>query len=161
MAINLRNHGFVEGRLAADPVHFINADGSKKVFVTLYADRNYRNTNGERDSDRISLETFVAATTPGLGVFNRMHKGDLVELAYTVRSEEYPHPSTGEIVYKQYLRIEVVDLKESLAVVNQRLAQRLSTTQRAPEAAAAPEPTEEVQPAPKTRQHRQKVAQPA
>lgn len=158
---NPANHGSITGNLAADPISFTNEDGSKKVFVTIYTRRNFKNRAGQRDSDRISLETFVSAQTKGLGIFDYLHQGDLVQFAYTMRSEEYPHPATGEIIYKQYLRIESANPLESRAVTTERLARRLREAQQAPEAATAPEPTEEAQPAPKTRQRRQKTAQPA
>lgn len=96
---NLNNSGSVTGRLAADPVSCINADGSKKVMLTIHADRNFRNSEGQRDIDRISLETFVRAETEGLGVFGHMHKGDLVTLGYTVRSGSYADKATGEVIY--------------------------------------------------------------
>lgn len=156
---NLANHGSITGKLAADPIAFTNADGSKKVFVTVYAQRNYRSRDGQRQADRISLETFVAATTDGLGVFDHMHRGDLVQLGFTMRSDEYPHPTTGEIIYKQYLRIESANLLDSVTTVNARLARRLDAAQKAPQVVEEPNP-EPV--ATKARTTRQKApAQPA
>ena len=145
---NVNNSGTVTGRLAADPVSFINADGSKKVMLTVYADRNFKNsTTGQRDSDRVSLETFVRVETDGLGIFGHMHKGDLVSLGYTVRSGSYADKLTGEVIYFQVLRVEDVSLLESLATTNERLAARLSAVQDQP----APVAT-------KTRNTRQKAA---
>lgn len=158
---NPANHGSITGNLAADPISFTNEDGSKKIFVTIYTRRNFKNRAGQRDSDRISLETFVSAQTKGLGIFDYLHQGDLVQFTYTMRSEEYPHPTTGEIIYKQYLRIESANPLESRAVTTERLARRLREAQQAPagdQTASQPEagPT-----AAKTRQRRQKAAQPA
>lgn len=151
---NLANHGSITGHLAADPISFTNDDGSKKVFVTLYAQRNFKNREGQRQADRISLETFVRAETQGLGVFDHMHRGDLVQLGFTMRSEEYPHPTTGEVIYKQYLRIESANLLDSRATSTARLAKRLSTAESPQDAPPAATAT-------KTRRTRQKAAQSA
>lgn len=156
---NPNNHGTIIGNVAADPTFFINEDGSKRVSMTIYSRRNFRNrTTGQRDSDRVSLETWVSASTEGLGIFDHVHTGDLVNAHYTVRSAEYADKLTGEIVYAQQLRIEAIQLLDSKATTTARLARRLSATQEALRDARQPE-SEPV--ATKARNSRQKVAQPA
>lgn len=124
---NLNNQGSVIGRLAADPRVFTNADGSKKVLLTVYADRAYKNaTTGQRDSDRVQLEAWVRAETEGIGVFGHMHTGDLVSLGYSIRSGEYPDKKTGEMIYTQSLAVQDVSLLESLSTTSARLAARLA-----------------------------------
>ena len=114
--MSVKNHGTATGRLAADPRVFINADGSKKVLFTLMVDRHFRNREtGERASDAIPLEAWVAATTEGTGPFQYLGTGDLITVFYTVRSSTYADKATGEIRYGVALTVRELDFLESRA----------------------------------------------
>ena len=150
------NHGNVTGRLAADPKVFTNSDGSKSVHLTVYVDRPYKDSEGNRPSDRIQLETYVrpetdVARTP----FGFMNQGDLVSLGFDVRSSVYPDKQTGEVKYSQVLNIVEASLLESAATTTARLQKRLVAAQTALQSAeqAAPAPA-----ATQRRNARQKAA---
>lgn len=129
MSVLNRGH-ITAARLAADPKVFVNSDGSKSVHLTVYVDRPYRAQDGTRPSDRIQLETFLRAETPFEKTpFGFMHTGDKVALEYELRSSTYADKTTGEIKYSQVCYITDVELLDSLATTNARLAQRLGATQ--------------------------------
>ena len=94
---NPRNNGTVIGRLASDPRHFTNQDGSKKVVFTIMADRNWTNAQNERQADGIPVEAFVRAATQGLGPYANIHKGDLVAVNTSLRMDRYTR--NGEPVF--------------------------------------------------------------
>lgn len=135
--MNQRNFGIVEGRLTREPKVFTNSDGSKKVVLTLAARRNYKNNDGKIDSDFVALEAFVSPNTKGNGVYDYMHKGDLVGAEYTVRTGSYTDKN-GEEQYTQVLFVQSVDLKESKNTTQARQNASQQGTP-APETAPAPE----------------------
>jgi single-stranded DNA-binding protein len=118
--MNMRNFAIAEGRLTRDPAIFANSDGSKKVMFTIAARRNFKNADGKNDSDFIQLEAFVSADKQTNGVYDLMHKGDLVGVHYTVRSSTYTDKDSGETKYAQTLLVQEVDLKESKATTDAR-----------------------------------------
>lgn len=128
----IKNSGQVIGRLAADVMSFANKDGSKKVYLALMVDRNWVASDGQRGSDRVSLEAWVSAATNGLGVYDHMHVGDLVALTYSVRSGSYVVESTGEVVYQQSLVVDRVELLEPRSVTVARRERRLAAVEPAP-----------------------------
>lgn len=131
---NPNNNGNIIGRLADSPKAFTNADGSKKVYITIYADRNFKNRDGGRDSDAIALEAFVPTGVTRLGVYDLMGKGDLIAVSFSLRSEKYA--KDGQIVYKQAARIEDVQLLEPRGITQQRRANEASAQAPAPQAPA-------------------------
>ena len=111
--MNIRNFGVAEGRLTRDPYIVENRDGSKKVMLTVAAQNDFKNKDGKRDSQFISLEGFIPAGKDA-GVYTLLHKGDMVGLGYTVRTNNYTDKN-GETVYSQVLFIQTVDLRETKA----------------------------------------------
>lgn len=111
--MNIRNFGVAEGRLTRDPYIVENKDGSKKVMLTVAAQNDFKNKDGKRDSQFISLEGFIPAGKD-TGVYTLLHKGDMVGLGYTVRTNNYTDKK-GETVYSQVLFIQTVDLRETKA----------------------------------------------
>lgn len=111
--MNIRNFGVAEGRLTRDPYIVENTDGSKKVMLTVAAQNDFKNRDGKRDSQFISLEGFIPAGKD-TGVYTLLHKGDMVGLGYTVRTNNYTDKK-GETVYSQVLFIQTVDLRETKA----------------------------------------------
>ena len=123
--MNLKNFGVLEGRLTAEPFVAENKDGSKKVKFTVAVQNNYKNREGERDTQFVPVEAFIPAgrdfaKTP----YNYVHKGSLVGVGYEVRSNVYE--KAGEKVYGIVLNITDIELKESQAKVNARLAGQLT-----------------------------------
>lgn len=135
--MNQRNFGIVEGRLTREPKVFENENGSKKVVLTLATKRNYKNSDGKVESDFVGLEGFVAPNAKGLGVYDYMHKGDLVGAEYTVRTGSYTDKN-GEEQYTQALFIQSIDLKESKSTTQARQSASQQDVP-APETAMAPE----------------------
>lgn len=131
---NPANNSNLIGRLAGDPKIFENKDGSKKVLFTLYADRNYLNSKGERDSDALPLEAFVPAKVNGVGPYSNIHKGDLVAVGSTLRMDTYQDAS-GKTVYKLKVIAEDIRFLESRSVTSARLNGRIEAAQNALQAA--------------------------
>jgi len=146
------NHGTATGRLAADPRVFVNADGSKKVMFTLMVDRQFRHREtGERLSDAIPLEAWVAATTEGTGPFGYLGKGDQVTVSYAVRTSTYADKTTGEIQYGLALTVTDLQFLESRATSQQRRIAHLKSALEGPQAA------QQAASAPKVSTRRQKA----
>lgn len=124
---NPRNNGTVIGRLANDPKVFENKDGSKKVLLTIFADRNYTNAQNERQSDGIPVEAFVRSQTQGLGPYSNIHKGDLVAVGYTLRMDRYS--KNGEQVFDLKVTAEDITFLEPRSVTQARLAERVVTAE--------------------------------
>ncbi|WP_338675951.1 hypothetical protein V1460_25505 [Streptomyces sp. SCSIO 30461] len=136
----------VIGRLANDPKVFENRDGSKKVMLTAFVDRDYTDRQGNRISDALPFEAFVRAETQGTGPFAHVHKGDLVALSYEPRLNCYT--KNGAEVFELKLEIQNISFLESRATTQARLAKRVTKAEGqnqnlraqapAPVAAAAP-----------------------
>ena len=142
---NPRNNGTVIGRLASDPRHFTNQDGSKKVVFTIMADRNWTNAQNERQADGIPVEAFVRAATQGLGPYSNIHKGDLVAVNTSLRMDRYTR--NGEPVFDLKVIAEDITFLESKAVTHARLAERVVAAETVNKAAQAADGTPTVQPA--------------
>lgn len=138
---NAANNGTIIGRLAADPRVFSNADGSKKVLFTLYADRAYKTRDGKTISDQISVEAFVNNKVEGTGPYTNVHKGDLVALSTHIEQIPYQGQS-GETVYPApKIAVDNVTYLEGRTTTQTRLAKRVvsegDTTQTAAPATGA------------------------
>ena len=130
---NVSNHGVVEGRLTRDPKFFVNPDGSKKVFLNVAVKRDYRNKNGEVESDFPELVGFVRKGAPNNGVYDRLSARDRVGIMYSLHTSKY-QGRDGNIVYKQECRIDKVALRETIAEAERH--RQMSLAEKA--AAAAP-----------------------
>lgn len=76
------------GYVARDPQIFANADGSKKVLMTVGVSRGYTAKDGSQPTDFIGVQDFVSAkaqTSP----YANVHKGDLVAISASVRNNNY------------------------------------------------------------------------
>lgn len=136
--MNMRNYGISEGRLVDDPTLFPNSDGSKKVKVKLGVRNNYKNSDGTYGTQFIQFDGFVKKDATSNGVYDSMHKGDLVAIRYEVRSNNYTDTKTGEMVYGQTLLIQEVDLKESKSVTDARQEKRTAEAAAGSPVADAP-----------------------
>lgn len=136
--MNIKNFGTVIGRLTKEPVVFSNSDGSRKVMLTVATQDNFKNAGGERGTQFVNLEAFVSNQTQGLGVYDYMHKGDMVGIGFTVKSNSYE--KNGETVYSQVLQVTDVDLMESKTAQERRAAIAANAAAVAPKDAPAPAP---------------------
>lgn len=110
---NTRNFGIATGRLTKDPHVFpVNKDGSRKLKVSLAVQDNFKNKEGQRGVQFLEFEAFVPGSKEGLGVYDYMHKGDLVSLGYTLRTNNYKD-ANGVMHYGQIALIQEVDLMAS------------------------------------------------
>lgn len=154
---NPANSVNIIGRLAADPVVFANkdntinpdgtqaADNSNVVSFAVYADRDYRDGEGNTPSDKLPLRVFIrkgvkVETTP----FASIHKGDLVAVQAELRvGKPYQDKTTGDTIYPEP-KIEVQSIKflESRAVTGRRLSERVAAANQVNDSAAAPVVTE-------------------
>lgn len=142
--MNIRNYGISEGRVSKAPVTFRNQDGSVKVMLTVAVQDNYAGKDGNKGTQFINFEGFVrkdkvkvdANGKEQLGVYDYIHKGDLIGIQYEVRTNNYKDKD-GKDVYGQVLAIQQIDLKESKNVTDARQAKAAETD--TDEAAPAPE----------------------
>ena len=146
--MNIRNYGVIEGRLTRDPSIITNKDGSRKVFISIAARDNFKNADGKRGTQFVSLEAFISNKQASNGVYGYMHKGDMVALHYTVKCFRYTPKDSTEEVFGQTLFIQEVDLKDN----NKRTdgdaeADAPEAASEAPAAPEAPAPA----PAPKAK----------
>lgn len=119
------NAGTAVGRIAAKPRVFENADGSRKVFFTLYVRRAFvSRTTNQRESDRLSFESFIPAWVEGNAVFDFLSVGMLVSVEFSVRSGQYADKMTGEVIYTTALVSSRVEILESRAQTSARRQQR-------------------------------------
>lgn len=140
---NIRNFGIAEGRLTRSPKVFTNKDGSRKIMITLAVQDNFKSgEDKKKKSQFISLEGLVPAEKADNGVYEYMAQGSLVALEYTVRSKQYTDKD-GKEVYDQVLFIQNVDLKESKAQTEQRMAAQAASAAQAAPAPVAGEAAEE------------------
>lgn len=121
--INPRNTGTFVGRLAKDPVFFMNgatvgkpanpqATAPSTVTVAVRGvvnDRVYdRESNTYRDvAHFVDFKGFVAKGKT-LGIYGVMHKGQVVQIAYEPRQSSYQ--KDGKTVYRQDLIVRDVQL---------------------------------------------------
>lgn len=122
--INPKNFGVAIGRLASDPRLFNNQDGSRTVRFTVLVDQDFVNTGGERGTDAVSVERFIPVDRSN-GVFDMIHKGDLVEVSYRVTTDSYVDRN-GERRYVTKLIVSDVQMLESRKVTTERLAKRVA-----------------------------------
>lgn len=144
--INTRNHGIAIGRLAADPRFFANSDGSRTVRFTVLVDQDFTDRNGERGTDAVPVERFIPADRPN-SVFDMIHKGDLVEVAYRTTTDSYMDRA-GEQHFVTKLIVADVQMLESRKVTTERLAKRVAQQDTYNRAAqlAAPAPVAQAAP---------------
>ncbi|KIA74380.1 hypothetical protein ANMWB30_09530 [Arthrobacter sp. MWB30] len=129
---NPLNNVNLVGRLAADPKVFPNSDGSKKVLVTIYTDRNYRNAAGETISDQIPVEAFISKDVNGLGPYDHVHAGDQVAIQAQLELVPYIAKGTNEKVYPAVKVVaNTIQFLESRTVTQGRLAKRVLTAEAA------------------------------
>ena len=124
---NLNNYGVATGRLTADPFVYQNTDGSQKVRITLATNDNYKNADGKRSTQFLPFEAFIPAER-NLGVFDMIHTGDKISVAYTVKNNNYRDKTTNEMIYGIVLQIEKISLEESKATTAARQAAKASGT---------------------------------
>lgn len=142
---NLRNFGTVIGRLTRDVAVFPNKDGSRKVMVNVAVQDNYTGKDGKKGSQFIALEGFIRSDKKDNGVYDHMHKGDLVGIGFSVRNNNYTDKN-NQNVYSQILFIENVDLMESKNVTDAR--QQKNGEQATGNEAPAPAPETAAETAP-------------
>ncbi|MFB6724878.1 single-stranded DNA-binding protein [Kribbella sp. NPDC056345] len=135
------NHGTLVGRLARDPKRFSNSDGSQKVVFTVFADRDYKNAQGEALSDAIPVEAFVRKETAFEETpFSKIHQGDKVALSTTLRLDSYLRD--GENIYDLKVVVEKVTFLDSLQVAQARLAERVVAAEQTNQAVRAAAPAQ-------------------
>lgn len=135
--MNQRNFGILEGRLTREPAIWTNDDGSRKIAMTIAVRDNFL-SGGERKSQFPSVEAYIPASKADNGVYDHMHKGDMVGIQYSLRTNSYKDKN-GEDVYNTVIFVENVDLKESKATTDAR-AQAAATTVVDPVAATGDTP---------------------
>ena len=111
---------------------FTNGDGSHKALITVAVPTNYKDKDGKTTSDYIQAEGFVPADK-GLGVYQFMHKGDLVEVGYAIKSKIYKDKD-GKDVYDQVCKVNSIELLEPKSTTDARYAKALEEANAAPQA---------------------------
>lgn len=119
MALNPKNFGIAIGRLTRDITRFTNNDGSQKLMIHLAVDNNFLSRDKQRHSQFLDFEAYIPAGRE-FKVYDLMHKGSMVELQYSLRSNTYERD--GQTVYTQTAQIETVQLLESKSAAEARRA---------------------------------------
>ncbi|NKY96599.1 hypothetical protein [Nocardiopsis alborubida] len=97
---NPNNFGHATVRLAADPVAFSNANGSKNIKFSGYMDNNFKSRDGNWGSQKVPFETYIRETTDATKTpFAAMREGDIVNIAYHLEDGSYRDKKTGQMVY--------------------------------------------------------------
>lgn len=122
---NIRNYGIVTGRLTKDPAVYNNNDGSRKIRITVAAQNQYTDSEGNRGSQFIPLEAFIPAKQTGNGPYDYLDCGDLVSCSYTIQNNNY-RDRNGEMVYGLVLQVDSIALLESKTSKEARLAAKES-----------------------------------
>lgn len=138
---NPNNNGTLIGRLAADPRAFLNQDGSKKVKVTLYVERDYKK-EGKTVSDQVSVEAFVSKEANGLGPYSYAHAGDLVAVSTHIEQQPYVAANGEKVFPPATVVADGIRFLESRTTTQTRLARRTVEGAQAEEAAAEAPATE-------------------
>lgn len=121
MAFNLDNFCIATGRLTTDPKFFVNRDGSRKVMFTVAVQNNYRNSNGEKDSQFLPLEAFIPSDVTS-SIYDLIHKGDKISAHYAIYNNNYID-ADGVQHYDLSLRVDSLKMQESKAVTQARHAE--------------------------------------
>lgn len=137
--INPGNFALTIGRLTDDIRVFANKDGSRKIRFTLASEDNHKDRAGNRGTQFIPVEAFVSKTNTDNGIFDRIHKGDLIEAICTVKNNNYVD-AQGVTQYQIVLFCENIKLLESKTVTDARLAGRATAANAAAPAETAPAP---------------------
>lgn len=103
---NPRNNGTFVGNLAAAPKIFANADGSRTVQLTAYAEDDFR-TKGEYLSQGIPFEAFLSARNDSNGLYGTLVAGSTVAISYSLRQNNYTDKN-GVRHYGTVQRIESI-----------------------------------------------------
>lgn len=145
---NPQNIVSITGKLTRDVTVLPNSDGSRKIMVSIAVPNNFLSKDGKRESQFISLEAFVSKDKTTDGVYELMHKGDLVAILGEIRSGQYVDKKTKETVYTQSVYINNVSLLESKKVTEERQkrnAEKEGKAAPAAEAASAAAPAAEAE----------------
>lgn len=81
--MNLKNFGVIEGRLTRDVEIKTSESGVARTFLSIAVNRNFKNKDGEYDTDFISVVAF-GKTAEFIG--KHFKKGSAIKIQYTVRS---------------------------------------------------------------------------
>lgn len=141
MANPLNNVNLV-GRLAADPKVFTNSDQSRKVAFTVMVSNDFvTESTGKREAQAIDVEAFISKDRAGqdLGVYGLIHKGDLVAVNASLRSNNYTDKD-GKKVYGMTVSVNRIQMLESRSVTKDRQASREQEAPAAPVATPAAAP---------------------
>ena len=87
--------------------------------MTIAVPNNFKNKDGSRGSQFPSVEAFVSSKANGLGVYAYIHKGDLISVSGTIRTNTFTDKN-GETQYTQVLNVDDVVLQESRKTTTER-----------------------------------------
>lgn len=140
---NPNNFGHATARLAADPVAFSNANGSKNIKFSGYMDNNFKSRDGNWGSQKIPFETYIRETTDANKTpFAAMREGDIVNIAYHLEDGSYLDKKTGQMVYAgpkvivdDVWFVEPKSTREARAKAKAKASQQQAPDQPAPVAA--------------------------
>ena len=125
------------------------------AYSTLACEDNHKDRAGNRGTQFIPVEAFVSKTNPDNGIFERIHKGDLIEAISTIKNNNYTD-AQGVMQYQTILFCENIKLLESKTVTDARLAGR-ATAANAATATPAPAEAAPAEAAPAEAQDRKSV----
>lgn len=126
MAANPANFNTSTGRLANDPVDYPRNDGSVVRLITLAIPRNYTNRKNEVETDFVQYSLYIPKDRVGKpNPWDNVHRGDLIQLGFTVKRAPYTDNEGNQAYPKQELAVEgFPNYLESKEVTEARLKRR-------------------------------------
>lgn len=127
------------GRTTRDAKIVDNKNGSKAVLFTMAVERNYKDSEGNRPVDFISVKAFISDKAKSNGPYDYLKKGMLIGIEAELRSSQFE--ADGETRYVQ----DVIVKQNGLAFLEAKKSDKAETKAPAEpvEATEAPEISED------------------
>lgn len=129
--MNMKNFGIIEGRLTHKPDLRTNEAGNSSLFLSIAVNRNFKNKDGNYDTDFINVSAFGNTAE---FIAKHFDKGSAIKVQHSVRSRT----REVEIDGKKVNRTELILVAESAEFAILGKATAKSTDSASADTAAAP-----------------------
>ena len=105
------------GRLTADPVLRMTTSNKEVVRFTIAVNRDYKNTNGEREADFINCLAFNKTAEV---INNYLKKGDLTAISGAIRTSNYVNKNDKKVYVTEVVVDKITFLETKKQENNQK-----------------------------------------
>ena len=105
------------GRLTANPVLRMTASNKEVVRFTIAVNREYKNTNGEREADFINCLAFNKTAEV---INNYLKKGDLTAISGAIRTSSYVNKNDKKVYVTEVVVDKITFLETKKQENNQK-----------------------------------------